>query len=65
MNIFLKRIGVTEKITPSQMANVLRSIKDSCTKDTTNSIEEEKTFFSTSALFESLHGDATDVESRL
>ena len=54
-----------EKITPSQMANILQSIKDSCTKDTMNSIEEEKACFATSALFKSLHGDATDVESRL
>ncbi len=47
---FLKRLGVTEKITPSQMADVLQSIKDSCTKDTMNSEEEEKACFATSVL---------------
>ena len=62
---FLKRLGVTEKITPSQMADVLLSIKDSCAKDTMNSKEEEKACFATSVLFKSLHGDSTEVESRL
>ena len=62
---FLKRLGVTEKITPSQMADVLQSIKDSCTKDTMNPEEEEKACFATSTLFKSLHGDSTEVESRL
>ena len=61
----LKRLGVTEKITPLQMANVLQSIKGSCTKDTMNSKEEEKACFATSALFKSLLDDATEVESRL
>jgi hypothetical protein len=61
----LKRLGVTEKITPSQMANVLKSIKDSCTKDTMNSEEEEKACFATSVLFESLRNDSTEAESKL
>jgi hypothetical protein len=61
----LKRLGVTEKITPSQMGNVLKSLKDSCTKDTMNSEEEEKACFATFVLFESLRGDSTEVESRL
>jgi hypothetical protein len=61
----LKRLGVTEKITPSQMANVLQSVKDSCTKDTMNSKEEEKASIATSALFKSLLDDENEVESRL
>ena len=63
-----KRLGVTEKITASQMANVLKSVKDSCTKDTMNPEEEEKARFATSALFEALHNDKEtklDVDSRL
>ena len=61
----LKRLGVTEKITASQMANVLESIKDSCIKDTMNSEEEEKACFATSVLFKALLDDETEVESRL
>ena len=64
----LKRLGVTEKITPSQMANVLQSIKDLCTNDTMNPEEQEKAYFATSALFESLYNDKeteSDVDSRL
>jgi hypothetical protein len=61
----LKRLGVTEKITASQMANVLKSIKDSCAKDTMNSEEEEKAYFATYVLFKSLLDDETEVESRL
>ena len=61
----LKRLGVTEKLTASQMSNVLESIKDSCAKDTMNRDEEEKACYATSVLFKSLHGDSTEVESRL
>jgi sacsin len=57
----LKRLGVTGKITPSQMANVLKSLKDSSTKDTMNSEEEKKACYATSVLFESLHGNSTEV----
>jgi sacsin len=61
----LKRLGVTEKMTPSQMANVLKSIKDSCAEITMNSEEEQKACFATSVLLESLRSTATEVESRL
>ena len=62
----LKRIGVTEKPTASQMRNVLESIKNSCAEVVMNPEEEEKACFATSVLFKSLHGDSsTDVESRL
>ena len=61
----LKRLGVTEKLGASQMSNVLESIKDSCAEVTMNSEEEKKACFATSVLFKSLHGDSTDVESRL
>jgi hypothetical protein len=61
----LKRLGVTEKITASQMANVLESIKDSCAKDTMNSEEEEKAYFATYVLFKSLLDDKTEVKSGL
>jgi sacsin len=64
----LKRLGVTETITASQMANVLESIKDSCAKDKMNSEEEEKASFATSVLFESLYKDKetdSDVDLRL
>jgi sacsin len=63
-----ERIGVTEKITASQMANVLTSIEKSCTKDIMNSEEEGKALFATSALFEALYNDKeteSDVDSRL
>ena len=61
----LKRLGVTEKLSASQMSNVLESIKDSRSEDTMNSKEEEKACYATSVLFKSLHGDSTEVESRL
>ena len=61
----LKRLGVTEKLTASQMSNVLESIKNSCVEHTMNPEEEEKACFATSVLFKSLHGDSTEVESRL
>ena len=61
----LKRLGVTEKLSALQMSHVLESIKDSCAEDTMNPREEEKACFATSVLFKSLHGDATEVESRL
>ena len=61
----LKRLGVTEKVTASQMAKVLNSIKDSCSNDSMNSEEEKQSRFATSALFKSLHGDSKEVESRL
>ena len=61
----LKRLGVTQKLTASQMSNVLESIQNSCAEDTMNPEEEEKACFATSVLFKSLHGDSTEVESRL
>ena len=62
----LKRLGVTEEITAMQMVNVLSSIKEeSSTKDVMNPEEKEKACFATSALFESLLKDKTEVESRL
>ena len=61
----LKRLGVTEKPSASQMSNVLESIKDSCAEVTMNPEEEEKACYATSVLFKSLHGDSTEVESRL
>ena len=58
----LKRLGVTEKLTASQMSNVLESIKNSCAEVAMNSEEEEKACFAASALFKSLHGNSsTDV----
>ena len=61
----LKRLGVTEKLSASQMSNVLEAIKDSCAEDTMNPEEEKKACYATSVLFKSLHGDSTEVESRL
>ena len=61
----LKRLGVTQKLTASQMSNVLESIQNSCAEDTMNPEEEEKACYATSVLFKSLHGDSTEVESRL
>ena len=61
----LKRLGVTEKLSASQMSNVLEAIKDSCAEVTMNPEEEKKACYATSVLFESLHGDSTEVESRL
>ena len=60
----LKKLGVTEKMSASQMAIVLKSIKDSCS-ETMNSKEEDQASYATSILFNSLHGDSTEVESRL
>jgi hypothetical protein len=64
----LKRLGVTEKMTASQMANVLESIKDSCTEVTMNFEEEKIAGFATSILFKSLYKDKeseSDVDLRL
>ncbi|XP_028396659.1 sacsin-like [Dendronephthya gigantea] len=62
----LKRLGATEKISASQMASVLKSIKDSSTDEKMNSEEEEKACFATSVLFKSLLDDKeTEADSRL
>ena len=62
----LKRLGVTEKISASQMANVLNSIKTSCIKDTMSREEDEKARYATGILFKSLSNDDENaVETRL
>ena len=61
----LKRLGVTKDINASQMANVLKSIKDSSTEDVMSSENEKKACFATLTLFESLFKDDAEVESGL
>ena len=54
---FFKRIGATKEMTPFQMANVLKSIKDCCQGDPMSSENEEKARHATFVFFDFLVGE--------